>query len=383
MSPNIYLIDENRGLVEMREQRYDSEDILQKLLADHPALLAGESDVPRERASRWALVRREASIAEDRDGHGRWSLDHLFLDAAGVPTLVEVKRSTDTRIRREMIGQMLDYAAHAVTSWTGASVLSDFEMTCATSGREPGAVMAELLGEDGDVEAFWAAVQRNLEAGRVRMVFVADEIPREVRRVVEFLNDQMSPAEVLAIEVKQFVDPVHGLKTLVPRPVGQSVKALERKGDSALRGPKRTWTEADVIAELTVRFDTEIAAAATKVIRTARQRGLSEGFIGGPKQGSIYFEIDALPAPARFLFVHSSGQVGFGFGRLAQVAPFESLESRLELANMLERIDGFKVKNPAGGPALPLGLLVDDAAVDIVFEVVDYVVRRCREAKLG
>jgi len=37
------------------------------------------------------------------------SLDHLFLDEAGVPTLVEVKRSSDTRARREMVAQMLDY----------------------------------------------------------------------------------------------------------------------------------------------------------------------------------------------------------------------------------------------------------------------------------
>ena len=31
-----------------------------------------------------------------------------------MPTLVEVKRSSDTRIRREVVGQMLHYAANAV-----------------------------------------------------------------------------------------------------------------------------------------------------------------------------------------------------------------------------------------------------------------------------
>jgi hypothetical protein len=31
-----------------------------------------------------------------------------------VPTLLEVKRSSDTRIRREVVGQMLDYAANGV-----------------------------------------------------------------------------------------------------------------------------------------------------------------------------------------------------------------------------------------------------------------------------
>jgi hypothetical protein len=55
-------------------------------------------------------VQAEIGIGEEPDRSARWSLDHLFLD---VPTLVEVKRSTDTRVRREVVGQMLDYAAYA------------------------------------------------------------------------------------------------------------------------------------------------------------------------------------------------------------------------------------------------------------------------------
>jgi ribosomal protein L30E len=35
-------------------------------------------------------------------------------------------------------------------------------------------------------------VDANLRAGKVRLVFVADEIPAELRRVVEFLNSQMA-----------------------------------------------------------------------------------------------------------------------------------------------------------------------------------------------
>ena len=45
-------------------------------------------------------------------------------------------------------------------------------------------------------------------------MFVADEIPVELRRIVEFMNGQMDPAEVLAVEIKQYVG--GNLKTLVP-----------------------------------------------------------------------------------------------------------------------------------------------------------------------
>ena len=49
-------------------------------------------------------------------------MDHLYIDQNAWPTLVEVKRSKDTRIRREVVGQMMDYAAEksAMMSTVGA-----------------------------------------------------------------------------------------------------------------------------------------------------------------------------------------------------------------------------------------------------------------------
>ena len=42
------------------------------------------------------------------------------------PTLVEVKRSSDTRERREVVGQMLDYAANAVVYWPIETIRARF-----------------------------------------------------------------------------------------------------------------------------------------------------------------------------------------------------------------------------------------------------------------
>jgi hypothetical protein len=52
------------------------------------------------------------------DEADRWSLDHLFLDQDGVPTFVECKRAVDTRTRREVVAQMLDYAANGIECWS-------------------------------------------------------------------------------------------------------------------------------------------------------------------------------------------------------------------------------------------------------------------------
>jgi len=73
----------------MTEQPYDAESVLQELIASHPEMLVGDE----AGHGRLLFVRREAGVSELEDAGARWSLDHLYLDSQGVPTLVEVKRS--------------------------------------------------------------------------------------------------------------------------------------------------------------------------------------------------------------------------------------------------------------------------------------------------
>lgn len=58
-------------------------------------------------------------------------------DQDGVPTLVEVKRSTDTRIRREVVGQMLDHAANAIVYWPVETIRVKYEARCGSDGLDP------------------------------------------------------------------------------------------------------------------------------------------------------------------------------------------------------------------------------------------------------
>jgi len=210
MSGRIFALRDDGVLAPLDETPYELEGVLQRLLAEHPEILA----VDGERGSAaWLLVSREAGVPDQEAGSNRWAIDHLFLDRDGVPTLVETKRSSDTRLRREVIGQMLDYAANAVVYWPPDEIRQRFEARCEAHGREPEEVVAEFLDAGVDVEDFWGRVRTNLQAERVRMILVADEIPRETQRIIEFLNGQLDPAEVLGVEIRQYVG--EGLKTLV------------------------------------------------------------------------------------------------------------------------------------------------------------------------
>jgi len=227
-------------LVAMHEAPYDSEDLLQTLLAKYPDLLAGGDELA-ESPRRWLLVKREAGVPDTETGGSRWSLDHLFVDQEAVPTLVEVKRSSDTRIRREVVGQMLDYAANGVVYWPAGRLRSDFEARCARNGDDPDEIFRASLGDELDPERFWDDVEQNLRSGRVRLIFVSDLIPAELRRVIEFLNERMAPTEVLGVEIKQYIGG-GDLKTLVPRIVGQTEQArIQKVGGGQLPSRDVDW----------------------------------------------------------------------------------------------------------------------------------------------
>jgi len=228
MAGVIYYEDESGKLVRMESSPYDSEDVLQGLPAEHPDLLAGE-EMDQSAPRRWLLIRREMGVPAAEGEGDWWSVDHLFVDQDGVPTLVEVKRSGDTRARREVVAQMLDYAAHAA-NWPVDRLRTLLERS---TGDGTSAV-DEFLGPDREASAFWQDVKTNLQAGRVRMVFVADRISPELRQIVEFLNEQMDPAEVFAVEVRLFTG--DGRRAFVPRVVGQTAAAQRRKGGDRADG---------------------------------------------------------------------------------------------------------------------------------------------------
>jgi hypothetical protein len=76
---------------------------------------------------------------------------------------------------------------------------------------------------------FWQKVGANLREGQIRLVFVADEIPASLQRLVEFLNEQTPRVEVLALEIRQYRAAGSKSGALVPRLVGQTAGAQAAK----------------------------------------------------------------------------------------------------------------------------------------------------------
>jgi hypothetical protein len=266
-SDGLFHIDRDDRLVSLVVTPYAAEDVLQGLLETHPDLLAGGQMTPQE-PRRWSLIRREHGVPDREAAPGsRWSVDHLFVDHDAVPTLVEVKRSSDTRIRREVVGQMLDYAANGVRYWPVVDLRSAFEATQRAVGRDPEEEIAELTKDDGvGLDEFFARVGDNLRAGRIRMVFLADVVPDELRRITEFLNEQMDPAEVYAVEVKTYRAEGHEGMVIVPTVFGRTAAASAKTSQrSTLDRTTLLERSQPSTLEMLDRFD-ELAAATGLVV---------------------------------------------------------------------------------------------------------------------
>jgi hypothetical protein len=170
----------------------------------------------------------------------------VFLDQDAIPTLVEVKRSSDTRIRREVVGQMLDYAANGARHWGEGALRQLFERTCADAGRDPGAVLEEEIGADADAGEFWAQADRNLRGGVLRLVFGADVIPDELCAVIEFLNTRMHNTQVYGVEVRRYGN-AETTECFAPRLIG--AQAGQRSQTSLEERLQDAGPEALAVAE--------------------------------------------------------------------------------------------------------------------------------------
>jgi hypothetical protein len=375
MGSGMFLIQTDGELVEMSERPYDSEDLLQELLAKYPNLLAGDQ-INDADPRRWLLIRREAPLPSEENGPNRWSVDHLFLDQDAIPTLVEAKRSTNSDIRRKVVGQMLDYAANAVVYWPIDELRSMFETTCKQQNIDPQMKLVEFLNNSDDSDEFWQKAKTNLLEGKIRMLFVADEIPAELRRIVEFLNSQMDRAEVLAVEIKQYAG--QNQRSLIPRVIGQTEEATAKK---AVRIGKQ-WDEASFFQDLESRQGSKDADIARKILNWARDKLPRFWWGKGNTDGSIFPILDYKGISYNPIAIWSYGKIEIQFQWLQIKPPFDDESKRKELLDRLNKIQGVDIPTNAitRRPSIYLSTLSDENALKQFLESLDWIVQEIKKS---
>ena len=223
MSGKIFVISGENSFSELSQALYEDENLFQELIERYPAILAGDQITPNN-PRKWIMILREIGIPTEMDGGDRFSLDHLFIDQDAIPTFVEVKRSVDTRARREVVAQMLDYAANATQYWSIEQLQKGYDISV-KNGKSK--TLSEIGITPDDEISFWEQVGVNLRAGKIRLLFANDVISNELKAIIEYLNEQMRDTDVFGIEIKQYLSD-DGITTLVPLLIGNTAHATQK-----------------------------------------------------------------------------------------------------------------------------------------------------------
>lgn len=346
----------------MKQQHFETEDIFQELIERYPSILAGDQMNPND-PRQWIFISREMGVPSEAGGGTQWFLDHLFIDQDGIPTFVEVKRATDTRIRREVVAQMLDYAANATSYWEIETLRACYE-----SQLEKGnTISLESLGITAAKEdLFWQNVMTNLKVGRVRLLFVADEIPASLQRIIEFLNEQMTETEVLGLEIKHYVS-ADGLKTLVPHIIGRTVTAAQAK-----KQEKGQWDEPRFFDDVIQVSGEQAANVCRKLLRGFETFGCRIWWGKGQNHGSFIPVFDGQLASHQLCSIYQSDKttlIELQFQYFKE--PFLQMDAKKRLKEKFEQIPGVSIDEQrlSKRPSFDYSLLLQEEHLQLFLNI--------------
>lgn len=143
------------------------------------------------------------------------SIDNFMVTPSGLPVLVECKLWRNPEGRREVVGQILDYAKE-LSRWTA----SDLQREVSRRLKREGNPLLDLVREAGhevDEIAFNDALTLNLRRGRFLLLIVGDGIREGVEAITEYLQTHAGLHFTLGlVEMPIYVAP-DGARLVVPR----------------------------------------------------------------------------------------------------------------------------------------------------------------------
>jgi len=318
----ILLID-GGTVTPLNETKFTEEGKLQDYLEEYPTLIPLADIV--EGASTLICIGREV-------GAGSGSIDLLCIDKDSLLTIVETKLRRNREARREVMGQIIEYASY-VSQWTADDVYRIANEYFAKSDKAPesykgktlGEIMKEIVGDEFSDEDFRTKIGQNLRDGRVRLVIAVDELIEPLRATVTFLNSH-SNFDILLLQVTDFEES-KDKKVLVPLLFGYATKSADRGRET------KHWDEASFFADTKERCEPKIADTIIGLYEFTKDNADEISWGKGTTYGSFTFrKIRQRMLVSIFTITSSgSGWICFGeqVGKGVKEEPLQAFKSKL------------------------------------------------------
>ena len=142
-------------------------------------------------------------------------IDNFLVTPSGLPVLVECKLWRNPEGRREVVGQILDYAKE-LSRWSS----SDIQREVSRRLKREGNALLDLVreaGHDVDEVAFNDALTLNLRRGRFLLLIVGDGIREGVEAIAEYLQAHAGLHFTLGLVEMPIYEGPDGQRLVVPR----------------------------------------------------------------------------------------------------------------------------------------------------------------------
>jgi len=239
-----------------------------------------------------------------------------LIEPTGEITVVECKLSTNSEKRRMVIVQVIDYAA--------ALRVDGPEALRASWAQKSGMAIDEFL----DPEAL-AALDQNIERGRINLCLAVDLIDDDLRRLIEYLN--LVTLDDVRVTALQLTYARHGdLEILIPSTFG-----AELAGQKVTTGKRKGWTWAEFISSLKSASDKAFAEQIVERAAAVDLIGIRERlWFGAMPRGGVFLHITGQRYSAFQLWSNSAGELRI-FGNWRSWPNLRSDERFAGLAKLL------------------------------------------------
>ncbi len=193
---------------------FSDEATLHGLVADAPQLL------PLSGAPKLIVVGREVPL-------GGGYADLVAIETTGRLVVIEVKLARNSEARRAVVAQVLTYAAFLHGSDPATVEREVLGNELRKRGQESLGALVAANDQEGtfDADKFADALNENLASGAFRLVLVLDEVPKDLVRLVGYLETVSESLVIDLITVTAY--DINGTTIVVPQRIDPERAAAE------------------------------------------------------------------------------------------------------------------------------------------------------------
>ncbi len=326
----LFIVEGNQTKV-LDQKAFDNETLLQDVVERFPEVIALDDLGVTEP---FIVIGREVAT---KAGY----IDVLCIDGDGILTVIETKLARNSQIRREVVGQVLEYVAQ-LSKWRAHDVVQSANQYFASTGVKVGertATLMDLLVREQEEESgalpmdLYDKIENNLRKGVVKLVIASDSIPETLKDTVTFINS-FSNFDIYVLQIQSYQK--DQLKIYAP-----TVFGFTHKPAGGVTSDKIQWDEESFFKSLS-NLSPDAVQTIQKLYAFTQENAAGIRWGTGRSSSSFSYTVDSVKKKFNIFAVLNQGDTGrilLNFGVMKVIIPDKELHAFRESLNQLPEVE--------------------------------------------